>query len=295
MGTGNKSDLQIYHEQFHSGYEERIGQNTNGFNAASNGAIVLSVGTGIGEYEKEAFIAALSNPTSRRDTTSTSAQNASKLTESEKVAVKLARKMDLIRQTMDSFRKIGMSWDEVSFRLGQMYADHKVKTMLNDAIKGAVAAISGQSDAYLDVSGNGDSNKVSHGNLNKALRKFGDRSGDVVCWVMPGTANHDLIGTSIVDNVFGIGGLTIQSGAPVLMNRPALVTDASALTVSGDDIILGLTAGGIVVKDLGTDDMLLEKVGGNENIEMQSSGRSSPRRPTPRTRRTTWSRRLNTP
>jgi hypothetical protein len=86
---------------------------------------------------------------------------------------------------------------------------------------------------------------------------------------MPGTANHDLIGTSIVDNVFGIGGLTIQSGAPVLMNRPALVTDASALTVSGDDIILGLTAGGIVVKDLGTDDMLLEKVGGNENIEMQ--------------------------
>ena len=41
MATGTVSDFILYEEQFHSGVTETLEQETDAFNAASQGAIVL--------------------------------------------------------------------------------------------------------------------------------------------------------------------------------------------------------------------------------------------------------------
>lgn len=274
MAIGKHSDFVLHDDQFHGGMIDKIQQNLNGFDAASNGAIILDSQQLIGNYSRESFNNLITGLISRRDLTSTSAQTPTAMTRDEKIAVKIFRKVKEIQQTMGSWRTIGKDPQEMSFILGQMVADAMLQDKLNTTLAALEGALRNQSSNLLNVAAQGSGQYVSHKNLNKALRLMGDASASIVMWAMDGESYHDLVGQSITDNIFQVAGQTIVSGVPATFNRPVLITDAPALedTVGSGSAayttktIMGLRAGAATVTDSESVDTLFEPVGGGEQL-----------------------------
>jgi hypothetical protein len=111
---GLASDFKVYQEQFWAGAYEKLDQNTNLFGAASAGTFELTTQSRKGDFVQESVIKLLTGLVSRRDTTSNAAATDAKLTQDERVTVKLNRKIGPIAETYDALRKIASSWEEVS-------------------------------------------------------------------------------------------------------------------------------------------------------------------------------------
>ena len=121
MAIGTASGMQLYDDEFYSGFVETIQTNVNAFNGASGNAIRLMTDFHEGDYQREAFYDVVSSLVSRRDTTSVSAATDLAITSDEFVRVKLNRTIGPVANTLDTWRKITGTSDEreMSFIIGQ--------------------------------------------------------------------------------------------------------------------------------------------------------------------------------
>lgn len=270
MGIGKASDFVIYQEQFFGGMSEVLEQEANAFGAASQGAIQIVPQRLIGDYEKESFFKVVSGLVTRRDTTSVATAADTALSQGEIVNVKVARKIGPVAQTMDAFRKIGKGNEEISFILGQQMGKAVALDYLNTALSAAVPAVAQVYD--VDVSG-GAPGTITHTDMVSALAKFGDASGNVVCWVMHSKVYFDLMKQAIADKIYEVAGVTIYSATVASLNRPCLVTDSPALTMAGPKYhTLGLVNGALVIKESEGRDIVSQIVTGLENLVVRLQG-----------------------
>lgn len=280
MAQSTITDFKIYEEQFFAGMNEWLQQNSDVFNVASNGAIRLVTQRRRGQYVQESFFKHISNLVRRRDPSSTSTIADKKLEQDELVNVKLNRGIGPVSATRDSFRKIGMDPELMSFLLGQQIAPEVQVDYANAAISACAAAIRGQSALVKDrVSATGVQT-MRHTYLAEALAKFGDASGRIVAWVMHSKPFYDLVSQSITDNVFEIGGMAVKTGVPATLGKPTIVTDCPALVeTSGSSassyITLGLTADGVVVEQSEEQEIVSDLLTGQENIGIRIQGEHS--------------------
>lgn len=255
MATGLHSDAVIRDEQFEAGFIESVGQNTNVFNDASNGAIQLTSLAQRGFYAKRRFFDRLSTIISRRDLTSTAAGAGIKPTMDEIVAVKLFRNAGPVDYTEGMFRTMaGLDLDEFSFELGQQVGMFAVKDYVNAAIRSATAFLSGETANVHTATTGG----LTFAALNQGAGKLGDARPRIAAWVMHSDKLTDLVNDGLtqykVENV--AGDFAIMGSPEVAMGKPVIITDDASLVITngvttGEDayITLGLVAGGVMVNE----------------------------------------------
>lgn len=253
MSIGKATDFKIYQEEYYGGMYEAISQNVNAFNGASANTIQLVANELKGDYNKESFLKEISSLISRRDTTSVSAATDLAVTQGEFVGVKVNRKIGPVAQTLDAWRKIATDAREMSFKIGKMAGENKIKDYLNSAILAAETAISGQAALKYDATGLTDKT-IRHSYLVSTMAKMGDQAGQIACWVMHSKNYFDLVGQAISDKVYEIAGATIYSGSVATFGRPTIVTDAPALTDANGSLtdtynVLGLVPGAVTVTE----------------------------------------------
>jgi hypothetical protein len=274
MATGKATDFVIYQDEFYGGMYEKIGQNVNGFNGASKNAIKLVAKDRKGDYNKESFFKDISTLISRRDTTSVAAATILPMQQDEVIGVKVHRKIGPVEQTLDAWRKLGEDGQRaMSFKLGQMVGERKMKDYINTAILAVEGALEFYgATANFDYSGTGT---INHGALVKGLAKFGDAAERLVCWVMHSKAYYDLVGQAITDKVYEVAGATIYSGTVPTLGRPVLVIDAPALYQAGAPDkypTLCLTDSAVVVEETEQEEIVSDIITGNESLSMRIQG-----------------------
>ena len=274
MAAGTGANFKIYDEQFFGGMIEQIEQNADAFNASSNNTIVLQPQRLIGNFEKESFVTTIANLVTRRDVASVSAAADLLASQSEKAGVKVNRKIGPVAQTLDAFKKIGMTVDNqtLSFMLGEQVGKAIAVDYINAAISAVRAALNAQAAVVYDYSGTGT---ITHTALSKGMAKFGDKAGALACWVMHSKPYFDLIGQSLADKIFEVAGAVIYSGSVPTFGRPVVVIDAPALLTSGTPDkydSLCLVPGAVEVKESEDRNIENQIITGLENLIVRMQG-----------------------
>ena len=260
------SQMQVFNDFIMPATLETLDQMLQAFNAASNGAIVLSPEGFTGDFLQESFFQALGAAQRRVDRyAANGAAPITDLTELKNTSVKVAGGFGPIR-----YEPSQMTWLERPTVQGievasRAFAEVLLKDQLNTAIAALVAAITAQAAAVNDVSATAG---ITQAGLNNAHAKFGDASQSLVAQIMQGTTWHKLIGQAIGNstNLFVAGNVRVVD----ILGKVSIVTDAPALMQTGTpnkEIILGLVGGAALVHDNRDIISNVQTVNGKERIE----------------------------
>ncbi|WP_223538784.1 major capsid protein [Pseudomonas sp. BF-R-12] len=242
------SQMQVFNDYIMPATLETLDQMLEAFNAASNGAIVLSPNGFTGDFLQESFFQNLGAAQRRVNRYGANAAvTPVDLTELQDTTVKVAGGFGPIR-----YEPSQMTWLQRPTAQGvevasRAFAEVLLKDQLNTAIAALVAAITAQAAAVNDVSATAG---ITQSGLNSAHAKFGDASQNLVAQVMQGTTWHKLVGQGLANssNLFQAGNVRVVD----ILGKTSIVTDAPALAQAGTpnkEIILGLAAGAALVHD----------------------------------------------
>lgn len=277
MAIGTKSDFKIYNDQVHAGMVETLVQNTEAFNAAANGAIILRTNRKPGEFDLESFFPTTANLIARRDPTVVTAVGDTKVTQGEIARVKLNRRIGPVANTLDSFRKIGSqaNVNSLSFLIGTQIAKAQIAGWLNDGLLALSAALIAQASNFEDDSGA----TITTNGLVDALAKYGDAASRIGIWVMHSKPYYDLVKAQIAANITNVSNFNVAQAQPVTLNRPVLVTDSGSLVITdgggaGIDTYktLGLSASALLLEDSEEELIHAEIQSGLENLVVRIQG-----------------------
>lgn len=260
------SQMQVFNDFIMPATLETLDQMLQAFNAASNGAIVLSPEGFTGDFLQESFFQALGAAQRRVDRyAANGAAPITDLTELKNTSVKVAGGFGPIR-----YEPSQMTWLERPTVQGievasRAFAEVLLKDQLNTAIAALVAAITVQAAAVNDVSATAG---ITQAGLNNAHAKFGDASQSLVAQIMQGTTWHKLVGQAIGNstNLFVAGNVRVVD----ILGKVSIVTDAPALMQTGTpnkEIILGLVGGAALVHDNRDIISNVQTANGKERIE----------------------------
>jgi hypothetical protein len=258
--------MQVFNDFIMPATLETLDQMTNAFNAASNGAIVISPEGFTGDFLQESFFQNLGAAQRRVDRyAANGAASITDLTELKNSSVKIAGGFGPIR-----YEPAQMTWLERPTVQGievasRAFAEILLKDQLNTAIAALVAAITAQAAAVNDVSATAG---ITQAGLNSAHAKFGDASQNLVAQIMQGTTYHKLVGQAIANStqLFVAGNVRVVD----ILGKVSVVTDAPALMVAGTpnkEIILSLVAGAALVHDSRDQVSNVQTSNGKERIE----------------------------
>jgi hypothetical protein len=258
--------MQVFNQYIMPATLETLDQLLEAFNAASNGAIVLSPEGFTGDFLQESFFQALGAAQRRVDRyAANGVAPITDLTELKNTSVKVAGGFGPIR-----YEPSQMTWLERPTVQGvevasRAFAEVLLKDQLNTAIAALVAAITAQAAAVNDVSATAG---ITQAGLNNAHAKFGDASQSLVAQIMQGTTWHKLVGQAIGNstNLFVAGNVRVVD----ILGKVSIVTDAPALMQTGTpnkEIILGLAGGAALVHDNRDIISNVQTVNGKERIE----------------------------
>lgn len=260
------SQMQVFNQYIMPATLETLDQMTAAFNAASNGAIIISAEGFTGDFLQESFFQTLAAAQRRVDRyAANGAAPITDLTELKNSSVKIAGGFGPIR-----YEPAQMSWLQRPTVQGievasRAFAEILLKDELNTAIAALVAAITAQSAAVNDVSATAG---ITQSGLNNAHAKFGDASQSLVAQVMQGTTWHKLVGQAIANstNLFVAGNVRVVD----ILGKVTVVTDAPALMQAGTpnkEIILSLVSGAALVHDNRDQVSNVDTSNGKERIE----------------------------
>ena len=260
------AQMQVFNDFIMPATLESLDQMTAAFNAASNGAIILSPDGFTGDFLQESFFQTLAAAQRRVDRyAANGAAPITDLTELKNSSVKVAGGFGPIRyepSQMTWLQRPTVQGIEVASRA---FAEILLKDQLNTAIAALVAAITAQATAVNDVSATAG---ITQAGLNNAHAKFGDASQSLVAQVMQGTTWHKLVGQAIANstNLFVAGNVRVVD----ILGKVTVVTDAPALMQTGTpnkEVILSLVSGAALVHD-GRDQISnVDTSNGKERIE----------------------------
>lgn len=271
MATGLVSDFKIYEEQFFSGLAEKAADSAAIFNERSNGAIILETKDLVGNYTQASFFPVISNLITRQDLTSVAAATSLKATQDEFVGVKVNQKIGPIDNTLNALRRTiaKMTPEAYSMYLGSQIGDAIIQRMVTVGIKALVAAITGNAGCLYDVSTTETLNSM---NLISGRALFGDRSEEIVCWIMHSKPWNDLLKNQVAEGLDTISGMALGKGIAATMGRPQVVTDNASLINSAKYYNLGLVPGALRITESEGQNIVKEWVTGLEQLVYRVQG-----------------------
>jgi len=255
MAVTTPNDFVIYNEWLQSGYLERIAENVQGFNANSNGGIVLTTASLLGNYKETAFFKELAQADliHDRDKNSTAAVTAAKMQAVEEVIPYLPSRFGPYETTRSAFLDIGKSPQEFSALLGQALADAVMKDMLDTSFAATIAAVTANTPAYVV----GDATKgLTYNGFIDGMAAYGDKLDNIAVFVMRSkdyfSVMRDNVTAATIDS---IAGQTLREGSVATLGKPVLVMDNDKLMAGTDGAVLALAKGAITC--IADDDMYI--------------------------------------
>ncbi|MHC4718122.1 MAG: major capsid protein [Planctomycetota bacterium] len=219
------------------------------FNQASGGCIVLSSANARqasegGEYTQWRRFKSMSSLDSRVDTANpANAATAIKLEMASGASVRQTRRLGPVNFADDAAAAAGQTREQWSANIGLQFAETQFKTIRNNAIAAAVAAVdsadttdgsTASADIHvLDVARgqvSGAKVPITAAYLNQLLGKMADHREDIELFVMPSAVFTDLVGDQIANfQVDRIAGTLMVTDVPAAFGRKLLVADIPAL------------------------------------------------------------------
>ena len=261
-------DLIVFNKQVYTATTELVDQQVQLFNAASGGAITLSSSTdNQGNFTMRASFKSIAGLVRHRDVyNGQNAVAAVRLNQLQNNSVKTASGTPPIEFEQAQFRWIQQNPAEAALIIGRQLAEGTVQDMLNTAVAGAVAAISGVAALnYTDA----DSTALRFIDLVSGAGKFGDRQGQILAWIMHSKSMTDLYANAVNNNerLFTYGSVNVTRDP---FGRLLIMTDSDSLVVPGTPNtykVLGLVSGGILVEQNNDFRANLQTANGKENIQ----------------------------
>ena len=220
-------DMVVFNSQLKMGVVERLTQMSDAFNAASNGAIVLSNAGNMGDFLEWSYFKNLGSAI--RDVNIYGANSAASSTPVSQGQINTAKCHTAFGPILfepKQFRLIQENPDEALRVISTSLAQAMLQDQLNKALYAGTAAIG----EVLALNQAGDA--ITQVELNNTHALFGDRSMELTTQVMTGASYHQLIGNALENGneLFSEGTVTIVD----ILGKRSIVTDSPAL-VDGTD------------------------------------------------------------
>lgn len=243
-------DFQVFNSFAYNSFVTTFQQKVDLFNQATNNAIAYRMNGFSGDFNSKSQFENLAHLVGNRDAASTAAATEHALSELLQVEVKVGWGTPNISYTNTAFDYTQRDPRLAGTAFGEAIAEGAMAYMLNSALAGLVACLGNNTNvAYDDVA-----NPASLAALNMGAAKFGDRQGDIVCWVMHSKSINDIYGQALAnsDRLFTFGTVNvIQDG----FGRPLIMTDSDSLHYDNlgteNYVQLGLVAGAVAIEDQG--------------------------------------------
>lgn len=262
MATTVNSDMVIYNRLAQTAYLERLQDNLDVFNTASNGAIIYRNEIIEGDFDKKAFYK-VGGSIEHRDVNSTSKVTPKKIGAGEAVGVKCPYKYGPYASTEEAFKRRARTPEEFAMLIGQDMADALMEGRLKYALAALDAAIGG--NAAMVAQGNiaTDGRKA----LTRGMRTFGDKFGRIALWVMNSDTYFDIVDDAITKQIYGESEIVVYGGLPGTLGKPVLVTDQVPT-----DKAFGLQGGAIQVVESQAPGFRTWDINDEENLAMGIRG-----------------------
>uniref|UniRef100_UPI0021487CBD major capsid protein n=1 Tax=Endozoicomonas sp. ONNA1 TaxID=2828740 RepID=UPI0021487CBD len=187
-------------------------------------------------------------------------------------AVKVDGRIGPVKITQTMMKRIGSDPEEAAAVVAAQAAEAMIQDYLNTAALALLTAIGTVGDLVHDASGEsgGEYAPLSLAILNQGNAKMGDRSQQIVSYLMHSVAFHELLGEAINNDsrLFALGDLAVYDGG---LGRRYIVSDVASLVDGQLNHTLALTPGAAAVQVSGLD-MESEVQTGGENITRQMQG-----------------------
>ena len=236
MAGGMASDFTVNNPYFQMGLFEKVSQNITAFNAPSSNCLRLIARKLEGNFATDSIFSEISDVDTRRDITSIAAVEDLKMAQVDITSVKLNRKVGPVSQTLDAWKKIGKSIDQMSYILGQQAGDEIIKSYLHRTLIATETCIESiGATAHYDGTGA----DISYSVLNTGNKLFGDASSKIKTYIMHSKPWHDLVADGIEETVNDVATYSIKEGKTYSLNRNVVVVDDTAL-VNEDGVSSGV-------------------------------------------------------
>ncbi len=200
----------------------------------------------VGDFTQEAFFAEIATASMiyDRDKNSVIPVDAKAIGDVETIIPQIPTRFGPFQSTRQAFLDKGMSPEEFSRLLGVALADNQMADMLNTGIAAFVAAVVNGGTMVSGVSAAGA--PLAYQGLIDGMASYGDRLGEIACFVMRGQDYYALMGGNITAaTIDSVAGATLNAGSVATFGKPVLVTDSPALDDGTDGYVLALTKNAI--------------------------------------------------
>lgn len=261
-------DLEKFNSQVYTSASELVDQQVELFNAASGGALVLSPSSSnVGDFAMKASFKALANLVRRRDVANGNNDvAATRLQQLKDVAVKVASGTAPIVFERAQYNWLKQNPALAAGTIGTQLASAMIQDQLNTAVRGLSASVGAQANLVHDVSATASADTATFASLTAAAGKFGDRSMDIIAWVL-----HSKVMTDLYLNAISNSERLFQYGTVSVMRDPFgrvfVVTDSPALVTADKYTTLGLVEQAALVEPNNDFDAVLVDATGKENIQ----------------------------
>ncbi|KKL87447.1 hypothetical protein LCGC14_1934620 [marine sediment metagenome] len=239
------------------------------FNSASGGCITLTSANAQqasegGEYTQWRRFKSMSSLDNRVDTDNpTNTATAIKLTMASGSSVRQSRRLGPVNFADDAPDTAGLTREQWNGNIGQQFAETQFKTIRNNVIAAAVAAVDSvdtpTANCHIkDVArgaASGAKVPITASYLNQFLALMKDHREDIELFVMPSAVFADLVGDQIANfKVDRVAGTLLYTDVPAAFGRRVLVADVPALETSLTSsyytkyTVLGLGAGALTAR-----------------------------------------------
>lgn len=220
------SQMQVFNTYFMPATIETLAQMVDKFNAASNGAIVLTTEGFDGDFMQESFYKGIHNARRRVDRYATNSDvTPIDLTQDKHTTVKVAGGFGPVRYEPSQMTWLNKPTAEGIEVASRNFAEALLQDQLNTALAALVAAIGNQGAATTFTAA--AAGPATYSTLNEAQALFGDHSASIVAQVMDGVMYHRFVGQNLTNaaQLFQAGNVRVID----ILGRPSIVTDAPAL------------------------------------------------------------------
>ena len=262
------SDLEVFQEYAQTSMTETQDQAIERFNGQVNGGIILTSAAHEGDFSQTAIWAKISGLVRRRNAYGSGAQSLKTLSQLVNTTVKVAAGTPPIEINPGMLKWIQKSPEEAGVVIGRQLAQDSMADMLNTGIMIYVAGVGNVSELNHD----GTAGTAKLESLMSGAAKFGDRSQDIVAWLVHSKSAFDIYGQALANSnrLFQFGNVQVVDDG---FGRPIIMTDSPNLVaVDGGGVGVdhyyqcGLSAGGIIVEQGNEFTDNIETKNGDENI-----------------------------
>lgn len=265
------ADMVVFNKFMYAAATETIAQQIQLFNEATRGALTLRSASSpnVGDFAHEVTYGAIANLMRRRNAYGSGSVGATKLSQLDHVAVKIAGGTSPVEFEPQQFAWIQRSPEEAGVVIGEQVA----RGIMADEVNTAILALMTAMAANAGVAHDATAGTLSLSALNKGAAKFGDRAMDLSVWIAHSKAMHDLYDGAIANanSLFEFGTVrVVQDGFGrrlIMTDSPALFADDAGGVGVDHYHTLGLVPGAAVVEDNGDYYATMEEKTGGENIQ----------------------------